>query len=81
MNFFWIDSNAGVKRYIAENGTPLVNHLFAQVPLDRMFFLFDAAGEAISVFVRRRNVGELSAARFTMIRQQFETEFILHEPS
>ena len=76
MNFFWVDGNAGVKRYITEKGTPLINYFFDRVPLSRMFFLFDGAGEVISVFVRRYNDKTITATRFSEIRQQFETEFI-----
>ena len=76
MNFFWVDGNAGVKRYITEDGTPRINYFFDQVPLSRMFFLFDGAGEVISVFVRRYNDKTITATRFSEIRQQFETEFI-----
>ena len=76
MNFFWVDGNAGVKRYITEDGTPRINYFFDQVPLSRMFFLFDGAGKVISVFVRRYNDKTITATRFSEIRQQFETEFI-----
>ena len=34
MNHFYWDASALVKRYAPEIGTPLVNHLFADVVLD-----------------------------------------------
>ena len=76
MNFFWLDASAGAKRYVAEKGTPLVNHLFARVPLARMIYLFEGGGEIIFVFVRRRNEGRITTTRFNQLREHFETEFI-----
>ena len=76
MNYFWLDANACAKRYVAERGTPLVNHLFACVPLARMVCLFEGTGEVISVFVRRRNEGKITTTRFNQLRQNFEAEFI-----
>jgi predicted nucleic acid-binding protein len=76
VNFFWLDASAYAKRYVGEKGTLLVNHLFARVPLERMVCLFEAAGEVIFVFVRRRNEGEITTTRFNQVRQHFETEFV-----
>ena len=76
MNFFWLDASAYAKRYVAEKGALLVNHLFAYVSLERMICLFEGAGEIIFVFVRRRNEGKITTTRFNQVRQHFETEFI-----
>ena len=76
MNFFWLDASACAKRYIAEKGTPLVNHLFECIPLGRMFCLLEGAGEVIFVFVRRRNEGKITTTLFNQVRQHFETEFV-----
>ena len=76
MNFFWLDASAYAKRYVAEKGTLLVNHLFARVSLERMVCLFESAGEVIFVFVRRRNEDRITTTHFNQIRQHFETEFI-----
>ena len=62
MNFFWLDASALVKRYLVEIGTPLMNHLFTQVPPRRMVCLLEGVGEAISVLIRRRNGGGISVA-------------------
>ncbi len=75
MNFFWLDANAYAKRYIAEKGSSLVNHLFEFVPLGRMVCLFEGAGEIIFVFVRRRNEGKITTTFFNQIRRHFEEEF------
>ena len=76
MNFFWLDASAYAKRYVAEKGTHLVNHLFSLIPLERMVCLFQGGGEMIFVFVRRRNESKITAIRFNLIREHFETEFI-----
>lgn len=76
MNFFWLDASAYAKRYVSEKGTQLINHLFACVPLGRIVSLFQAAGEIIFVFVRRRNEGRISTTRFNQLREHFEAEFI-----
>ena len=76
MNFFWLDASAGAKRYVAEKGTPLINHLFIRVPLVRMIYFFEATGEIIFVFVRRRNEGKITTTRFNQVKQHFKTEFI-----
>lgn len=60
MNVFWLDASALVKRYFVEIGTPLMNHLFAQVPAQQMVCLLEGVGEVISVLVRRRNGGAIS---------------------
>lgn len=62
MNLFWLDASALVKRYLPEIGTPLLNHLFAQAPPQRMVCLLEGVGEVISVLIRRRNAGAISTA-------------------
>ncbi|MDE0009752.1 MAG: type II toxin-antitoxin system VapC family toxin [Candidatus Poribacteria bacterium] len=76
MNFFWLDASAYAKRYVAEKGTQLINYLFTRVPLERMVCLSEGGGEIIFVFVRRRNEGRITTARFSRLREHFETEFI-----
>ena len=76
MNFFWLDASAYAKRYVAEKGTQLMNHLFTRVPLGRMVCLFEGGGEIIFVFVHRRNEGKITTTRFNQLREHFETEFI-----
>lgn len=79
MNFFWLDASAYAKRYVAEKGSQLINHLFARVPLERMVCLFEGGGEIIFVFVRRRNEGRITTTRFNQLREHFQTEFIEHD--
>ncbi|MDE0088831.1 MAG: type II toxin-antitoxin system VapC family toxin [Candidatus Poribacteria bacterium] len=76
MNFFWLDASAGIKRYVVEGGSPLINHLFARVPLDKMFCLLEGVGEIISIIVRIRNRGKITIAGFNQAKQLFDNEII-----
>ncbi len=76
MNIFWLDANAIAKRYIAEKGSSVLNHLFNSLPLTRMVCLYEGTGEIIFVFVRRRNEGKISMTFFNQVTQLFEEEFI-----
>jgi uncharacterized protein len=79
MNFFWLDASALVKRYLVEIGTPLMNHFFAQAPPQRMICLLEGVGEVISVLIRRRNGGAISAAACQQSLVALRTE-ILNQP-
>jgi predicted nucleic acid-binding protein len=76
MNFFWLDASALVKRYLAEIGTPLMNHLFTQVPPQQMVCLLEGVGEVISVLIRRRNGGAISKAACQQSLTALRTEII-----
>lgn len=76
MNYFWLDANAIVKQYVTEIGTPLINHLFTRVSLNRIFCLFDSMDETRHVFVRKKNGGRITITEFNQAIQQFEIEFI-----
>ena len=76
MNYFWLDANAIVKRYVTEKGTPIINHFFYSVSAERMICLFDSMDETRSVIVRYRNRGEITLSDFNQAIQQFESEII-----
>ena len=76
MNYFWLDANAIVKQYVTETGTPLINHLFTHVSLDRIFCLFDSMDETRHVFVRKKNGGRITITEFNQAIQRFKTQFI-----
>ena len=76
MNYFWLDANAIVKQYVTETGTPLINHLFTRVSLNRIFCLFDSMDEARFAIVRRRNERVITIAEFNQAIQRFKVEFI-----
>ncbi len=78
MNYFWLDANAIVKQYVTEIGTPLINHLFSHVSLHRILCLFDSMDEARFAFVRKKNDGTITRAKFDQALQQFEAGFIYH---
>jgi hypothetical protein len=61
LNLFYCDASALGKRYAPEVGTPLVNHLFGTVPHHRLVMLTPGLGETLSILVRRRNAGLVSA--------------------
>lgn len=76
MNFFWLDASACVKRYIVEDGTSLINHLFTSVSLDKMFCLLEGVGEIISVIVRIKNRGGITTEGFNQTKRLFHDEII-----
>lgn len=76
MNYFWLDANAIVKQYITETGTPLINHLFIRVSLNRIFCLSDSMDEARFAIVRKRNERIITGAAFNQVIQRFEGGFI-----
>lgn len=65
-----------MKRYAPEIGTPLVNHLFADVVLDRMVCLVIGTGEVISIFVRKKNSNLITDTAFSQALVDFRAEVI-----
>ena len=76
MIYFWLDTNAIVKRYVTEKGTPIIDHLFTNISHERMIRLFDSMDETRSVIVRKRNGGEITSSEFNQAIQQFEAEIV-----
>ena len=76
MNYLYWDASALVKRYAPEIGTPLINHLFAHVVLDRMMCLVIGTGEVISIFVRKKNANLITDAAFAQALVDFRAEVI-----
>lgn len=78
MFYFHIDASALAKRYLPELGTPLVNQLFASCH-PRRFIVFNVGvAEVVSILVRRRNAGHISAAAFAQALAEFGAEMV-HE--
>lgn len=73
---WYFDASALAKRYAAEVGTPLVNHLFSQVARRDIMCLLLGALEVISIFVRKKNAGHLSAAAFSQVLTDFRDEIL-----
>jgi predicted nucleic acid-binding protein len=77
---FFLDGSALAKRYVAEPGTPLLDHLFDHVAADRLFVLNVGLAEVVSILVRRKNAGTLSAATFSLALLHLGHE-IIHAPT
>ena len=69
-------SGALGKRYAPEVGTPLINHLFTSIPQDRLYLFNVGMGEVLSLLVRKRNAGQLSAADYTQAVVEFGAEIV-----
>jgi predicted nucleic acid-binding protein len=76
-NSFYLDASALAKRYAPEKGSPHVHALLDTVPADRLYLLNVGAGEVVSILVRKRNAGVISAAYFGQALVDLESE-ILH---
>jgi predicted nucleic acid-binding protein len=76
MNVFFLDGSALGKRYVAEPGTPLVDHLLDHVAADRLIVLNVGFAEVVSILVRRRNAGVLSNATFSQALLHLGQEII-----
>ncbi len=76
MRLFFLDGSALAKRYIAEPGTPLIDHLFAHVAADRLVLLNVGFAEVTSVMVRRKNASALSSATFASAMLQLGREIV-----
>jgi predicted nucleic acid-binding protein len=73
---FCLDASALAKRYAAEVGTPLMNHLFTQVPPSRMSLFNVGIAEVVSLLVRKKNAGLLTAATCAQALIEVENELI-----
>jgi predicted nucleic acid-binding protein len=80
MNSFFLDGSALAKRYVAERGTPLVDHLLNHVAADRLIVLNVGFAEVVSILVRRKNAGLLSGATFSQAVIHLGRE-IIHAPN
>lgn len=76
MNYFWLDASAIAKRYAPETGSPLMNRLFDLTPATSLVCLLEGIGEVISILVRVRNRGDLSANKFRQTMSRFNLEII-----
>jgi predicted nucleic acid-binding protein len=76
MRFFFLDGSALAKRFVAETGSSLLDHLFDQVDADRLAVLNVGVAEVVSILVRRKNAGTLSATTFAQALLQLGHEVI-----
>jgi uncharacterized protein len=73
---FYLDASALAKRYVVEQGTLVVNHLFRRVARDAMMCLTLGTLEVISVFVRKKNAGVVPDPVFRQAMTDFRSEVI-----
>ena len=79
MVWVYFDASALVKRYSSEDGTELVNELFHRLPVEQMTCAVIGILEIISVLVRKRNDGRLSAKLFAQAMVELNQEIIEDE--
>ena len=73
---FYLDASALAKRYVVEQGTFVVNHLFRRVARDNMMCLTLGTIEVISVFVRKKNASAVPDTVFHQAMTDFRSEVI-----
>jgi len=75
-NAFYMDASALAKRYFPERGSAHVDIILDTVPPDRICVLNVSVGEVVSILVRKRNAGTISAANFAQALINFEAEIV-----
>ena len=76
MNSFFLDGSALAKRYVPEIGSALVDVLVDTVAEQRIYLLNIGYAEVVSVLVRKKNAGGISAAGFSQALLNIEREVI-----
>jgi predicted nucleic acid-binding protein len=75
-NSFYLDASALAKRYVPEKGVAQVNAILDTVPANRIYVLNIGMGEVMSILVRKRNAGVITAAEFAQAVASFEAEIV-----
>ncbi len=73
---FFLDGSALAKRYVPENGSALMDFVLDHVAEPRLYILNVGYAEVASVLVRKKNIGTLSAARFSQALLDLEREVV-----
>jgi predicted nucleic acid-binding protein len=71
-----MDASSLAKRYVPETGSALVDHILDTVPGRRIFVLNVGVGEVVSILVRKKNTGVISAVDFGQALLNFESEVV-----
>jgi len=74
--YFYLDASALSKRYAFEAGTPVINHLFAQLTPDRFVVLSVGIAEVVSILVRKRNAKIIPIKVYSSAITNFGVEII-----
>lgn len=69
-----MDASALAKRYVPEKGSALVDGILDNVPGNRIYILNVGAGEVVSILVRKKNAGAISAAHYGQALLDFDAE-------
>jgi predicted nucleic acid-binding protein len=77
VNYFYCDASAIVKRYVLEDGSELVNHLFNTVQHKRLVILTQGIGEICWALVRRRNAGLIPISLYQQAMHAMRLELLL----
>jgi len=72
----YLDASALAKRYVVEQGTVVMNHLFRRVTRDAMMCLTLGILEVISIFVRKKNASVVPEDAFNQAMTDFRSEVI-----
>jgi len=75
-NSFYLDASALAKRYVVEKGSAQVDAILDTARGDQIYVLNIGAGEVVSILVRKRNAGTLSAADFGDAMVNFHSEIV-----
>lgn len=70
------DASGLAKRYVPEVGSATVGALWAAVPAAQMATTFPGYAETFSIFLRKRNRGEISAATFAAAKSALRREVV-----
>jgi predicted nucleic acid-binding protein len=73
-NSFYLDASSLAKRYVPEKGSAHVHTILDTAPANRIYVLNVGAGEVVSILVRKRNAGIISAAYYGQALADFDTE-------
>jgi predicted nucleic acid-binding protein len=72
----YLDASALAKRYVPEPGTARMNYLFRRLPPNRLVVLSGGVAEVLSILVRGRNAGRITAAQYAQAVLDFHREVI-----
>ena len=81
MHFFFMDASALIKRYAPEGGSLLLDHLFANVRMERLYLFNVGIAEVASILVRKRNGGLISATAFAEAMTELVSEIVNSPPA
>ena len=76
MNYFYMDASAMAKRYVPEVGSDILDLLFDTISRNRLACWDVGIAEVTSIFVRQRNDGRITQARFNQAVIDFQLEVI-----